>query len=142
MERVKIDFPEGRVVFSHIVSVRIGDVNHIEHLGHDALLRLLHEARAQWFVASGHHESNTQECACIVVDLAVSYRSEARFPQSLKVEIAPGEVERFGCELFYQVTQRETGKLVALARTGHVFFHGRTPKLVPVPEAFRTMVAQ
>lgn len=142
MARVQIDFPEEALVFVHEMSVRICDVNYFEHLGHDALLRMLHEARALFFRAHGHEEWDTQGGACVVADLAVRYRAEARFGQTLRIEIAGGELGSHGVELFYRVTETAGGAIVALAKTGHVFFQGRAPRMIPVPPAFVAMLAR
>lgn len=140
MARIQIDFPEGDVTFTHDMAVRIGDVNYFEHLGHDALIRMLHEARAQLFRHHGHAEWDTEGGACVVADLAVRYRAEARFGQILRVEIAPGELGTHGVELYYRVRDRDSSTLVALAKTGHVFFEGRKPRMRPVPPAFLAML--
>ena len=136
MARIRLDFPSDAVVFSHSVVVRIGDVNYWNHLGHDALVSLLHEARAQMFASAGLDEGNTEGMGCVVADLAVSYKAEARFGAALKIDIARGEVERYGCELYYRVSCQDNGSLIALAKTGHVFFRDRKPVLAPIPSSF------
>ncbi len=142
MARVVIEFPSDKVVFRHELPVRICDVNYFDHLGHDALVTMLHEVRAQFFTAHGFHESDTEGCSCIVCDLAVIYRSEAHYPQMLEVEIARGDLENFGCELYYRVLQKDSRKVVALAKTGHVFFKGREATLQKIPSAFRKMLGE
>ena len=140
MARVVLEFPADRVCFSHEISVRISDINYFDHMGHDALVTMVHEARAQFFTANGFHESDTDGCSCIVCDLAVVYRSEAHYAQMLVIEIAHGDIENFGCELYYRVLQKDSKKVVALAKTGHVFFKGRQPTLQKIPEAFKKMI--
>lgn len=136
MARVQVVFPDDAVVFAHELDVRIGDVNYWNHLGHDALVSMLHETRARLFLAAGLDEGDTEGLGCVVADLAVVYRAEARFGQRLRVEVARGEVGRYGVELVYRVTCTERGAVVALAKTGHVFFTGRTPTLAPIPGSF------
>ena len=53
MARVKIEFPE-TTLFTHELSVRITDLNYGNHLAHDSLISLLHEARAPFFYRKGH----------------------------------------------------------------------------------------
>ena len=139
MARTIIDFPEEKVFFSYELSVRISDENYFGHLGHDALVTMIHEARAQLFIANGFKEDDTEGCACIVSDLSVVYRSEAHFPQKLLVELAAGDFEIYGCELYYRVTQAGTNTVVALAKTGHVFFKGKEATLQKIPEGFKAM---
>lgn len=139
MARVTIDFPLDKVFFRYELSVRISDENYFGHLGHDSLITMLHEARAQLFSTNGFKEDDTNGCACIVCDLAVVYRSEAHYPQKLVIELAAGDLDTYGCEIFYRVTQSDTGTVVALAKTGHVFFKGREATLQKIPEGFKTL---
>ena len=139
MPRINIDFPEEKVFFTHSVSVRISDDNYFGHLGHDALITMLHEARAQLFTSHGFREDDTEGCACVVSDLAVTYRSEAHYPQMLLIELASGDMETYGCEIYYRVTQSGTDTIVALAKTGHVFFKGKEATLQKIPKAFKIM---
>ena len=55
MSRVEINFPEV-THFSTELSVRIGDVNQANHLGHDRMITMIHEARIQFFKALGYEE--------------------------------------------------------------------------------------
>ena len=47
MARVKLEIPE-LLPFATELEVRVGDVNYGGHLGNDALLGLLHEARIRF----------------------------------------------------------------------------------------------
>ena len=49
MERVSQEFPNAAVIHRHPLTVRVTDMNYGRHLGHDALVSLLHEARMQAF---------------------------------------------------------------------------------------------
>lgn len=51
MERVSLEFPNAAVIHRHPLTVRVTDMNYGRHLGHDALVSLLHEARMQAFAA-------------------------------------------------------------------------------------------
>ena len=139
MTRLTIDFPDKSIFFSYELSIRICDENYFGHLGHDSLVTMLHEARSQLFTANGFREDDTEGCSCIVTELAVSYRSEAHYPQMLKVDLALGDMETYGCEIYYRVTEKNSNLLVAQAKTGHVFFEGRKPVLQKVPKAFKVM---
>jgi 4-hydroxybenzoyl-CoA thioesterase len=100
------------------------------------LISLLHDARARFFRAMGLEELDAGGCGVILADLAVTYRSEAFFGQTLRVEMAAAEPERAGCVLFYRVTDRETGREVARARTGLVFFDYAARRVARTPAPF------
>jgi acyl-CoA thioesterase FadM len=52
MARVKLLIPE-RKIFSTEIAVRITDINYGNHVGNDAFVRILHEARVQWLTNNG-----------------------------------------------------------------------------------------
>ncbi|MDX1398914.1 MAG: thioesterase family protein, partial [Oceanospirillum sp.] len=103
---------------------------------------LIHEARAKMFIAHGHKEIDIEGVGIVVADLAISYRAEVFYPDTLTIEIATDELSRKGGDLIYRVTKASDGGLVALAKTGIVFFDYQERAAVNVPEAFKQMVAQ
>jgi acyl-CoA thioesterase FadM len=136
MKRVRLAFPD-RVLFSVEARVRIDDLNYGAHLAHDRLVSMLHDVRAQFFRHLGYEEWSTEGRPMMVLDLAVSYRAQAFFDQVLLVEVAAGEVGSRVCELLYRMSERSSGTVVALARTGIGFFDGERQRLAMVPEGFR-----
>ncbi|NDG84238.1 MAG: thioesterase, partial [Proteobacteria bacterium] len=56
MPRIKIDLPE-RFAFSTELSLRITDINYGGHLGNDAVLGLVHEARVRFLKHHGFSET-------------------------------------------------------------------------------------
>jgi acyl-CoA thioesterase FadM len=136
MARIRIEFLEP-TLFTHEIPVRITDLNYGDHLGHDALVSLLHEARARFFRSLGKEESDVDGAGILLVELVVTYLAQVHYGQTLTVEIAAGEIGRSGCALVYRVRDRDRGTDVALARTGIVFFDYDRHKVVPMPESFR-----
>lgn len=135
MARVKVTYPE-TTVFTHDLSVRVTDLNFADHLAHDSVISLLHEARAQFFVANKMSELDVEGAGIIMADIAVNYRGEAFFGQMLTVEISLGDFSDKGCDIFYRVTCRESDSIVAIAKTGIVFMNYETRQLVAVPKSF------
>ncbi len=115
MSRVRIAFPEPPI-FSHEVEVRVSDLNYGNHLGHDSLVSLLHEARVRFFRHFGMEERNVDGVGILLADLAVTYRAQVFYGQTLRIDIAIGEAGARSCDLVYRVTDRDAGTLVALAR--------------------------
>ena len=48
-----------------------------------------------------------------------------------------GDFHKLGCDFFYKLTNRDTGKEVARARTGLIFFDYEKQKMVLMPEKFK-----
>ena len=53
MARIKIEFPE-KFAYSTNIPVRITDINYGGHVGNDAILSLIHEARMQFLENHGY----------------------------------------------------------------------------------------
>lgn len=137
--REKLVYP-GPTIFTHELAVRITDLNYGNHLGHDALVSLLHEARARWFRTHDMVEAGDGKVGILLVDLAVSYRAQAFFGQTLRIELAAHPNGARGCVFHYRVTERDAGTLVAVARTGLVFFDYTAQRPARMPERFREAI--
>ena len=135
MARVKIEFPE-TTLFTHELSVRITDLNYGNHLAHDSLISLLHEARARFFIANDMQEHDIDGAGIILADIAVAYKAEAHFGQIMQIEITLDDFGRKGCDMFYRMTCKESENVVAIAKTGLVFFDYETKKPVSIPQTF------
>ncbi len=141
MARIQILFPE-TTLFSYNISIRITDLNYGNHLGHDTLVSLLHEARARFFRANDLKEMESDGRGIILVDLGVSYRAQTLYGQELRIELAAGDSSTRGCELLYRVTNRESGELVALAQTGLLFFNYQKKQVIKMPESFAAAIGR
>ena len=138
MARVTVQLPE-QYPFSCEIPVRIIDINYGNHLGNDAFLGILHEARALWLRRHGWTELEMNGCSLIMVDVAIRFKSEAVHGDVLRVHLAIGDCGRFGFDLIYLAAQAQTGKEVARARTGMLFFDYARRARLATPEWFREM---
>lgn len=136
MTRVKIDLPEG-FVFTTDIPVRITDLNYGNHLANDAILALIHEARVRFLTKYGWSEKDVAGEAIIMADCAIRYRGEGFYGDVLQIEVAVTDFTRKGCDLVYRVTEKSTGRAIADAKTGIVFYDYDQKKPVSVPESFR-----
>jgi acyl-CoA thioester hydrolase len=138
MPRVKLDLPED-FPFTTEIPLRITDINYGGHLGNDALLSLLHEARVQFLRNYGFTEADIDGSAIIMADAAIVYKSEAFYGDVSNVEVAVCDLQSHGCDFVYRVSNKETGEEIARAKTGIVFFDYLRRKLVHDPEKFRSL---
>jgi acyl-CoA thioester hydrolase len=141
MARIKIEIPE-KIHDRLSISVRITDVNYGNHMGNDALVSIIHEARVQWLIKMGYTEMNIEGASIIMSDLAVCYLSESFYGDQLDISIAIGEISSAGFELYYLIeTVREEKKItVAKAKTGIVFYDYKSKKIAMVPNDFKTKI--
>jgi Predicted thioesterase len=140
MPRVKVDLPD-HFDFSTELTVRIGDINYGGHLGNDAVLSLIHEARVQFLNHYNYTELDIEGAGIIMADSVVVYKMEGFHGDTLVVEVAVGEFQNVSCDLLYRMTNKDTGKEIARAKTGIVFYDYRSKKTMSVPAKFREKFA-
>lgn len=138
MARVHLDLPE-HFAFRTEMRVRVGDINYGKHLGNDALLGLLHESRVRWLAEHGQTEFDCFGAGLIMADAVIVYRSEAFLGETLIFELATADFSKYGCDIFYRVSERDSGREVARAKTGIVFFDYDARKVRGVPEDFQRL---
>ena len=137
MARIKLSFPDDVFYFETKMPVRITDINGANHLGNDALISMLSEARAQFLVNYGIQEAGNDGIGIIVTDLATMYQSESFFPEMLRFEVGLMDFNKYGGDFVFRVTKAESGQPVALAKYGFVFFNYQRKSVVPMPDSFR-----
>ncbi len=140
MTRISLNLPE-TYPYSTELTVRIQDINYGNHVGNDAFISLLHEARIRYFNHLGYSETDIEGCAIVISDLAVVYKAQARHGDRLKCEIAAKEFNKYGCDIFYRVTRVPDHTLMLEAKTGIVFFDYCENKITRMPHAFARAVS-
>lgn len=137
MQRVKIQLPS-HWSFTTEIPVRITDINYGNHMGNDAFLGILHEARMRWLKQYGWTELLFGNIGLIMVDIEVRLKGQAVYGDLLTVSLAPAEWNSRGFDLFYLAVNTAGGSEVARARTGMVFFDYGANRITTMPEEFRS----
>ncbi len=135
MARVKLILPE-KFNFSTFIDVRITDINYGGHLGNDSILGIIHEARIRFLADKGFSESDIDGIGIIMADAVIQYSSEGFYGDRLRIEVTADEFNNKGCDIFYRLTNDNTGKIIAKAKTNIVFYNYSTKKVERVPEVF------
>jgi acyl-CoA thioesterase FadM len=139
MNRIKIDLPP-KFIFSTEICVRVPDVNFAGHLGNDSILSMVHEARIRFLKNWGSSEVNTAGAGIIMFDAALQYKSQGYHGDILLFEVTVDNFIKNGCDFFFKITNKATGKEIARAKTGIAFFDYQSNKLVSVPDKFRSLI--
>ena len=134
MSRLRIELPS-IFPFRTALDVRVTDLNYGNHLGNDALLGLLHEARVRFLASLGYSELSVEGLGILMADCAIVYKAQGRLGDRLQVEVGVGDFTRSGCDLFYRVLRGDAE--LARAKTGIVFYDYRAEAVRPVPAGFR-----
>jgi acyl-CoA thioester hydrolase len=136
MARVKLRLPHS-FPFTTEVRVRVTDVNYGGHLGNDRILSFVHEARVRYLTSLGFSELDIGGgVGTIMVDAVLIYKSESFQGDIIRIDVAMGGFHKFGCDVFYKLTNITTEREVARAKTGLAFFDYDQRKLTTAPQAF------
>lgn len=132
MSRIKISVPN-YFTFSTSLNVRITDVNYGGHVGNDALLGLIHEARMQFLKHHGFSEMDMGGIGLIMVDAAIEFKNESFYGDKLKASVLATEFTRVSFDLIYKLENESNGKIIAIAKTGMICFDYIAKKITAVP---------
>ncbi|MFB9865455.1 acyl-CoA thioesterase [Rufibacter immobilis] len=131
MARIKIDLPAS-FSFQTELPIRITDLNYGGHLGNDALLSLLHEARVQFLKEHGYSELDFGGAGLIMADVGIVYKGEGFYGDVLTVQVQATEFHKYGFDLVYRLAN-QNGKEIAHAKTGMLCFDYSARKLQTIP---------
>lgn len=136
MARVKLDMAGVDFLFRTEMEVRITDINYGRHVGNDALLGLLHEARLRFLASQGFSEEDIGGVGMLMGDAVVQFKAVAFRGDELAVEMGIADVERRTFDLMYRVTRTGDGATVALAKTGMVAYDYAKNRPAELPAVF------
>ncbi|MGZ8523347.1 MAG: acyl-CoA thioesterase [Chitinophagaceae bacterium] len=138
MARIKIDLP-GQFSFSTTIPVRITDVNYGNHVGNDAVLSIIHEARMQFLKNFGYTELEFAGAGMIMSDVAIEFKNELFYGDVVIVSVTATGFSKAGFDIYYKLETLRQARddkkiLVAVAKTGMVCFDYTKKKIVAIPE--------
>ncbi len=142
MARVKIKFPEQKPLFTATIPVRIGDINYGGHVGNDAILSVVHEARMQMLSTKGYTEMNAAGNSMIMADVMIAYKGESFYGDVFSVLIYAEEIEGVSFDLLYHITTSRHGVLqqIAHCKTGMVCFNYKTRKTTMMTDELKAFL--
>ncbi len=134
----RVEIPElDKYAFTVELPIMLAHINRGDHLGNEHLIAFLNEARVQYMSASGVPEFTEAGPTMINADLAVIYKSEARYGERLRIEMAATDFNKYGCDVVYRISSTADQRLIALAKTAHLHYDANNQKLLLSPEGFR-----
>ena len=141
MARIKLTVPETKIASVNI-PVRITDINYGNHLGNDAMVSIIHEARMKWLQQHGYTELNIEGVGLIMATLAVEFKNEGFYGDSISATLYVGDISSVGFELYYTMaTVRDNNTIIlAVAKTEMVCYDYVVKKVVGVPEMLKDIL--
>ena len=141
MPRVKVSLPD-QFVFTMEHPVGISEVNYARHLDSVSMVNIIHEARLQFLASLGFTEANIYGLGLMVTDMAIDYQSESFANDLLIIDVAPGALNRYGFDFFFQITNTAQDRVVCSAKVGVVFFDFDKHQIAQIPKAFKEKLGQ
>ena len=136
MARIKIDLP-ANFNFRITIPVRITDVNYGGHVGNDAVLSIMHEARMQFLRHHGYSELEFEGTGLIMSDVGIEFKNELFYGESIIASVGAGDFSKVSFDLYYKFEKAVGEKLVIVAtgKTGMICYNYDLKKITAVPEA-------
>lgn len=136
MARIKFDILD-RYPFETQVQIYTSHINHGNHLDNAQLLTLVSEARVRFLLWLGWSEVDVAGMATVVGDVAAQYVSEGFYGETLRIQMAPADLNRYGFDVCFRITETNSGRDVARGKVGVVLIDKSTHKPSLMPEAVR-----
>lgn len=136
MARLKLIIPS-QFSFTTQIPVRITDVNYGGHVGNDAILSIIHEARMQYLHANGYSEISFEGAGLIMSDVAIDFKNEVFYGDTIIAHVTANDFTKVGFDIVYKLEKIKDDKTitVALAKTGMVCYDYQARRIAAVPEA-------
>lgn len=122
--------------------VRIGDINYGNHVGNDAFVSFIHEARLQWLQQHNFTELDIAGTGLIMSDLAFEFKNESYYGEEIYITISPGEIAKVSFNLYYRLSTERNNEtvLLAKAKTGMVCYDYKNKKITVIPPELRNLL--
>jgi acyl-CoA thioesterase FadM len=135
MPKLSLEIPAA-FHFETVIPVRITDINYGGHLGNDAFLSIVHEARMQFLNGNGLSELDFAGIGLIMRDAGIEFRDELFYGEMVIVSVTATEFSKASFEIYYRLEKETDGrrKLVALAKTGMIGYDYSKKKIAALPE--------
>ncbi|MBD5803915.1 hypothetical protein AZOA_33580 [Azoarcus sp. Aa7] len=135
MPRITVELPE-RFTFATEIPVRAQHINGAGHVDNAQMVVLISGAREAFFIDLGYNQNNVEGLGTVITDAAFQYISEAFEGETLVFRFAANDFNKYGGDIVCRVSERGSGREVARAKLGFVFFDYTTRKVAPIPPRF------
>jgi acyl-CoA thioesterase FadM len=134
MERIKVPALKN-CTFSTIIAIRITDLNYGGHVGNDAFLSLIHEARIRFLRGYGFSELDFAGTGLIMADAAIEFKRELVYGNEVKISVAVTAFDKLGFDIIYLMEVKEGDSWITAGKvkTGMLCYDYRLQKKVQVP---------
>ncbi|MCB1157029.1 MAG: thioesterase family protein [Leptospiraceae bacterium] len=136
MSRVYIDMPN-KFIYSTEIPTRKNDMYLDLHVTFDAMASFVMEAYHRFLVDNGYILTHIEDTPIIMSNFTIDYKSEARYPDVLRFEVAVANFTSTAFDIFIRISRNEGKEDVAHVRVCDVFFDYQNKKTLSIPAKFR-----
>lgn len=143
MAKIKVDLPDS-FSFTTNIPIRITDLNYGNHVGNDAILSIIHEARMQFLKNYGLGELDFAGIGLIMRDVGIEFKSELFYGDVIAVSVTAAEFSSISFDIYYKLEiQGPNSKttIAAIAKTGMVGYDYGKKKVAAIPERARASLS-
>jgi acyl-CoA thioester hydrolase len=127
--------------YTRRIRVRLRDLDGLGHVNHVVYLTYLEVARTE-YVFSLNGGRRVTDFDFILARMEADYRSQASLGDEVDVELWPTRIGTKSWDLAYRIVQSDSREVVLEASTVLVSYDFRDDRTIPVPEPFRTRLAE
>lgn len=128
--------------FTARIPVRITDINYGNHVGNDAVLSILHEARMQYLGKYGFTELDCGGAGLIMRDVVIEFKKEIHYGQELLIDVQAIDFSKVSFDIYYRVQTSDGNTPAVIARTGMVCFDYKARKIMAVPVSVQSALKE
>lgn len=135
MPKIKLK-KKNKYEFEHKVTLQVRDINYGGHLGNDALVGIIHEARINLLrsLDCSEFDLGDGKTGIIISDLAVNYLGEGFMFDEILIHSHISDISSASFRIFHYVTKHD--KTIALVETGVIAFDYNERRIVELPDCF------
>ena len=129
--------------FFHPIEVRYRDVDAQRHVNSATYFTYMEQARAKYLQALGLWSGEDFDAIGIILaEQSCTYRKAFRYGQVVEVGVRVSRLGRKSFEVSYSLREQASGEEYARGRTVLVAYDYRRGQSVPIPEAWRQILAR
>ena len=134
MARIKIELPDS-FGFTTQIPVRITDLNYDNHVGNDAVLSIIHEARMRYLKQFDYTELAFEGVGMIMADVGIEFKNELFYGDTVIASVCSRNFSKIGFDLYYKLEKESGDKrvLVAAAKTAMICYDYDKKKIYALP---------
>jgi acyl-CoA thioester hydrolase len=124
---------------SYQTFVRVGDLNYGNHLAHDKLITIIHDARVCFFKEYQLSEINLENTYTIVISsLTIDYLAQGFLGDIITVRIFINDIKKASFKMNYKVSNQNS--IIALCSTTLVCYNNLTRRSDKIPTALLSVL--